>query len=302
MTADAADPIPVARELRLRERSLSLERTLIMGVVNVTPDSFSDGGLYEECERAADRALEMEAEGADIIDVGGESTRPHSRGISAAEEWSRLGPVLEGLAGKLRAPLSIDTFKPEVARRALAAGAHLVNDITGLEAPEMVETVARAGAGAVVMHMLGRPQTMQDNPVYEDVVGELIEFFTRRCRGAQDGGIPRESLIIDPGIGFGKNLFHNLEILRRLPEFLALGYPLLIGASRKSFLGRITGRGSGERLEASLGAACWAASAGAQIMRVHDVKETRLALAVVDAIRSGQVEDLGAPPPPDFTR
>ena len=253
-------------------------RVLIMGILNVTPDSFSDGGRFLSPDAAVKRALIMEKEGADIIDVGGESARPGADPVPVEEELRRVLPVLERLRGKLRIPISIDTTKAEVAEAALRAGASIVNDISALRFdPAMASVVAEFGAGLVLMHMLGTPKTMQQAPHYEDVVREVREFLAERALYAQSQGIPREAIAVDPGIGFGKTVEHNLELLRRLPELVELGFPVLVGPSRKSFIGAILGLGVEERLEGTLAACAVAVVRGADILRVHDVREVRRA-------------------------
>ena len=253
-------------------------RVLIMGILNVTPDSFSDGGRFLSPDAAVERALAMEKEGADIIDVGGESARPGADPVPVEEELRRVLPVLERLRGKLRIPISIDTTKAEVAEAALRAGASIVNDISALRFdPAMAPLVAKFGAGLVLMHMLGTPKTMQQAPYYEDVVTEVRDFLAERAQYAQSQGIPREAIAVDPGIGFGKTVEHNLELLRRLPELVELGFPVLVGPSRKSFIGAILGLGVEERLEGTLAACAVAVVRGADILRVHDVKEVRRA-------------------------
>ncbi len=253
-------------------------RVLIMGILNVTPDSFSDGGRFLSPDAAVERALAMEKEGADIIDVGGESSRPGADPVPVEEELRRVLPVLERLRGKLRIPISIDTTKAEVAEAALRAGASIVNDISALRFdPAMAPLVAEFGAGLVLMHMLGTPKTMQQAPHYEDVVTEVRDFLAERAQYAQSQGIPREAIAVDPGIGFGKTVEHNLELLRRLPELVELGFPVLVGPSRKSFIGAILGLGVEERLEGTLAACAVAVVRGADILRVHDVKEVRRA-------------------------
>ena len=253
-------------------------RVLIMGILNVTPDSFSDGGRFLSPDAAVKRALIMEKEGADIIDVGGESSRPGAEPVPVEEELRRVIPVLERLRGKLRIPISIDTTKAEVAEAALRAGASIVNDISALRFdPAMASVVAEFGAGLVLMHMLGTPKTMQQAPHYEDVVREVRDFLAERALYAQSQGIPREAIAVDPGIGFGKTVEHNLELLRRLPELVELGFPVLVGPSRKSFIGAILGLGVEERLEGTLAACAVAVVRGADILRVHDVREVRRA-------------------------
>lgn len=250
-------------------------RTLVMGVLNITPDSFSDGGQFSDPDDAISRARVMVAEGADIIDVGGESTRPGSAGISADEEMQRVVPVIRALAKDCSVPLSIDTSKAAVADAALQAGAHMVNDVTGLADPEMAPVVRTHHAGLVIMHMQGTPRTMQENPVYHDVVREVGQFLAGRVRYAVDAGIPEDCIVIDPGIGFGKSLEHNITLLKSLKNLGSLGgRPVLAGVSRKRFVGMITGREVPDRLPGSLAAAAFAIMQGASILRVHDVKES----------------------------
>lgn len=263
---------------------LSLHRPLIMGVVNVTPDSFSDGGRFLEPAAALAHAHQLIEEGADLIDIGAESSRPGAVSmVSAEEELRRLLPVLRGLRDA-QAPVSVDTTKPEVIRAALAEGASMINDINALRTPGAVAEVAATGAAVCLMHMQGTPGTMQQHPVYEDVVVEVKAFLQARVRAACAAGIALERIAIDPGFGFGKTLEHNLELLRHLAEFEELGVPLLAGWSRKSSLGKITGKPFGERLAASIAAALIAAQNGARILRVHDVAATRDALAVHAAV------------------
>jgi len=267
--------------LPLHER---LPRPSVVGIVNVTPDSFSDGGLHLEPEAAARAARAMVADGAALVDVGGESTRPGSAGVSVDEELRRVVPVLELLAGM---PVSIDTSKAEVARRALELGAELVNDVTALRAdPELAGVVAEGGAYLCLMHMLGAPRTMQEAPVYEDVVSEVAAFLEERLAAATAAGIPEDRICLDPGIGFGKTVAHNVELLRRLDVLVRLGRPVLVGVSRKRTLGRLLG--DPEALvgstAASVGAAVAAFERGAAIFRVHDVREHVEALTVAAAI------------------
>lgn len=269
------------RSLDCRGRHLVLDRTRLMGVVNVTPDSFSDGGQFLEADRAVAQARRLVSEGADLIDIGGESSRPGARPLALEEELDRVLPVFEQLSD-LEVPLSIDTYKPQVARAAVEAGAHLINDISG-GGEAMLELAAELGVPVVVMHMQGQPATMQRAPAYRDVAGEVLAFLRSRLEVARQRGV---EVILDPGIGFGKTLEHNLELLRQLPRFRALGAPLLVGLSRKSFLGKLTGRPVDERLAAGLAAQCHAALSGADILRVHDVAPTADALEIVEALRS----------------
>jgi len=257
-----------------------------MGILNVTPDSFHDGGRYPSAQAAVERAKEMAAAGAGIIDVGGESTRPGADPVSVEEELKRVIPVIEAVAPALDAIISIDTSKAAVAEAALAAGAGMINDVTALRAdPRMAEVAARAACPLCLMHMLGEPRTMQEDPQYEDVITDIKDFFRERIDFALAAGIKKENLILDPGIGFGKTLEHNLTIIRRLDELTDLGLPLLIGASRKRFVGAITGEEDTEkRLAGTIAVNVYAYAGGARIFRVHDVAENAQALKVAAAI------------------
>ncbi len=256
-----------------------------MGVVNVTPDSFFDGGLYFEPARAIERALKLAAEGADIVDIGGESSRPGSHPITAREEKKRVLPVIEVLREKKDVLISVDTTKASVAEAALDAGADIINDISaGRFDPEIIRLAAERGAGLVLMHMKGTPRTMQNAPSYEDVVAEVRDFLAERIEAAEAGGVRRDSLIIDPGIGFGKNLEHNLALLRSLDEFAALGRPILVGISRKSFIGKILNLDPQDRLEGTIAAAIISRLNGASILRVHDLQAVRRAIIVAESI------------------
>jgi dihydropteroate synthase len=255
-----------------------------MGVVNVTPDSFSDGGLYLDPGAALAHGEELAGAGAEILDVGGESTRPGAEPVAEAEELARVVPVVEGLAGG-GAAISIDTSKAAVAAAALDAGAEIVNDVTALRGdPEMAELCADRGATVVLMHMLGTPRTMQDEPRYDDVVDDVKAFLADRVDAATASGVAEERIWLDPGIGFGKAAAHNLELLRRLGELRALGRPLVVGTSRKSFIGKVDGSAAGERLGGTIASSVLAAAAGAEVLRVHDVAELGQAVAVADAI------------------
>jgi dihydropteroate synthase len=262
------------------------ERTLVMGVVNVTPDSFSDGAMFASVDDAVAHGARLVDEGADVVDVGGESTRPGSDPIEADEEILRVVPVIEGLAkARPGTPISIDTRKPEVASAALDAGAGVVNDIAGGGNSALLETVSRTGAGVILMHMLGEPKTMQDDPRYDDVVAEVHEFLRERIEAAVFAGIPEERVCIDPGIGFGKTVDHNLALLRAVPALRMLGAAVMVGASRKGFIGMLTGvEDPAARLEGSLAVAVLAAAHGADLVRVHDVEATVRALKVADAV------------------
>lgn len=261
----------------------------LMGILNVTPDSFYDGGRYASTEAAVEHAAAMAAEGAAIIDVGGESTRPGAASVGEERELSRVLPVIEGIATKLELPVSIDTSKAEVARRALESGATMINDVTALSGDRrMAEVAAQFACPVCLMHMQGSPRDMQERPRYRDVVGDLVDFFHQRIEWAREQGIERENIIIDPGIGFGKTLAHNLALLRRLDAFLSLGRPLLVGASRKSFIGMIMDDMERDRLAGTLAANVQAYSKGARIFRVHDVAANAQALDVAAAIRQRQ--------------
>jgi len=254
-----------------------------MGVVNITPDSFSDGGRFLEPHAAVDHARKLAEEGADLIDIGGESTRPGAAAVSEAEELRRILPVLQRLTDL---PVSVDTRRPAVMRAALEAGASMINDVQALQAPGAIEAVRESSCAICLMHMKGEPATMQREPHYDDVVAEVKEFLQLRLRAAEGAGIARERLVVDPGFGFGKTAAHNLTLLARLAEFQGLGVPLLAGLSRKSTLGKVTGRPAAERLAGSLAMALLALQGGATILRVHDVRETRDVIAVWEAVRT----------------
>lgn len=261
---------------------LSLDRPLVMGIVNVTPDSFSDGGLHVSAAAAIAHAEQLIADGADILDIGGESTRPGAAQVSEQQELDRVLPVIQGLRG-ISIPISIDTWKPQVMRAALVAGASMVNDVNALQADGALQVVADSAAAVCLMHKQGTPQTMQQRPEYENVIAEVSAFLSERIAAAEAAGISRQRIVIDPGFGFGKTLAHNLDLLRQLEVFGALGVPVLAGLSRKSMLGAITGREVGERVAASVAAAMLAVQRGAAIVRVHDVRETVDALKVWQA-------------------
>ncbi|MDD5503198.1 MAG: dihydropteroate synthase [Candidatus Thermoplasmatota archaeon] len=275
--------------IKIRKTVFDWKRTYVMGVLNVTPDSFSDGGKFFDASAALKRALEMVKEGADIIDIGGESTRPGSEPVSADEESKRVIPVIKAIRKKSEIPISIDTYKPEVAKAAIEAGADIINDVYGLRKKGTIETAAKLGVPVIIMHMLGKPKDMQSKPGYKDVVAESIEFLQERIEKAKAAGI--KEIIVDPGLGFGKRtgsgIEDNCEILRRLSEYKTLGCPILVGASRKRFIGNILGGApEGERLEGSIAAHALAAANGANIIRTHDVKETVKALKIADAVKS----------------
>ncbi|RFC33608.1 MAG: dihydropteroate synthase [Candidatus Nitrotoga sp. MKT] len=262
---------------------LDMSRTLVMGIVNITPDSFYDGGHHSQRDAALVHAHQMIQEGADLLDIGGESTRPGALSISAQEELDRIMPVIEGLHGA-PVPLSVDTYKTEVMRSALAAGASMINDINALQQPDALAVVAASDAAVCLMHKQGSPQTMQQ-PHYQDVVTEVLQFLRSRILSAQKAGIVRERIMIDPGFGFDKTLANNLALLRHLDEFSVLGAPLLVGISRKSMLGTITGQDVEHRVHASVAAALLAVMRGACMVRVHDVRATVDALKVLNAVK-----------------
>ncbi len=275
---------------RVGEHALDCgERTLVMGILNVTPDSFSDGGKFLDQRAAIEHGLRMVDDGADLVDVGGESTRPGSDPVSADEERDRVVPVVEALASKVRVPISIDTRKPSVAKAALDVGATIVNDVSGGRDPEMFDVVREARAGMVLMHMKGEPKTMQETPHYDDVVGEVHEYLRERIEAAAFAGFEPERLCVDPGIGFGKDLEHNLTLLHHLDALLDLGRPVLVGPSRKRFIGTLLDLPDDQRVEGTAGAVAWLVARGAHIVRVHDVKEIVRVVRVVDAIaRAGR--------------
>ncbi|TAL06203.1 MAG: dihydropteroate synthase [Verrucomicrobia bacterium] len=259
--------------------------TLVMGIVNVTPDSFSDGGQFLDAKKAVEHALKLIEQGADLLDIGGESTRPGATPVNEAEELTRVLPVIEALVSRVKVPLSIDTMKPAVARAALAAGASIVNDVAANRDDDaMWKIVAAAGAGYVCMHMQGTPQTMQSHPSYADVSGEVEDFFRERLQRLNASGVSADQVVFDVGLGFGKTLEHNLQLLAALPRFTNLGRPLLLGASRKSFIGKLTGAHEDARLPGSLACASLAVESGVQIIRAHEVAETVQAVRLTEAI------------------
>jgi len=266
-------------------------KTHIMGILNITPDSFSDGGIHFDASHAVDHALRMIDDGADLIDIGGESTRPGSEPVSLDEELRRTLPVIEALAGKISAPISIDTYKSPVAIRALEAGASMVNDISGMRFdPEMPKVISRFSVPVVIMHIKGTPKNMQVNPTYEALIPEIMDYFRSSIRFAVKAGIPEDMIILDPGIGFGKTFEHNLEIMNNLDTFSALEKPLLIGPSRKAFLGKILGGlPPQERLEGTAASVAISIIKGAHIVRVHDVREMARVAKVADAIKQQRI-------------
>jgi len=271
-------------QLDFAGHSILLDQPRLMGVLNVTPDSFSDGGRFLRPADAIAQAMAMEEAGADIIDVGGESTRPGAQAVAATEELERVIPVIEAIAPRLSVPVSVDTGKPEVMRAAVAAGASMINDVYALRLDGAVEAAAGLGVPVCLMHMQGRPREMQDKPAYGDVVAEVRAFLLQRASLCMEHGIRAENIVLDPGFGFGKTLEHNIALFRALPEMAACGYPLLVGVSRKTMIGQLTGRGVGQRLPGSVVAAALAALNGAAILRVHDVAASRDALRVAAAL------------------
>lgn len=278
------------RSWRSVNRMLHLDGPLIMGIVNVTPDSFSDGGLYANRDAAIAHGIALASAGADIIDVGGESTRPGAPPVAPAEEIARVCPVIEALARELDIPLSVDTRHASVAAAALDAGASIINDVSGFRDPEMVALAAASDAGLVVMHMLGEPSTMQVEPAYKDVVAEVCAYLAAQAAALEQAGVARERIALDPGIGFGKTTGHNVQLLARLDALVELGYPVLLGASRKRFIGEITGETEpARRVCGSVSVALWAAAHGAHVVRVHDVKETADAFALWGAMAGARL-------------
>lgn len=281
------------RILSTRHGNIDMRRrTALMGILNVTPDSFSDGGRYLEARKAIARGVELAGQGADIIDIGGESTRPGARPLSAPEEIERVVPVVRELRRVISIPLSIDTVKAEVARAALDAGADVVNDISALRFdPDMISLIVEEKVPVVLMHMQGTPRTMQESPRYQNVLQEVKDFLRSRVAFSVERGVAPERIVVDPGIGFGKDLEHNLALIRGISTLTSLAQPVLVGPSRKTFIGKILNVGADDRLEGSLAAAVAAVLGGAGMIRMHDVKEARRAMALADAIRFGTAEE-----------
>lgn len=287
MRRDQVPAHPAADRWSVRGRALSIARPLVMGIVNVTPDSFSDGGRHATHGQALAHARRLIEEGADILDIGGESTRPGAADVPVAEELDRVVPLIESLASA-GIPLSVDTSKPDVMRAALDAGAAIVNDVYALRAPGALDVVAASDCGVVLMHMQGVPRTMQAEPRYDDVVAEVAGFLQQRVAALQAAGVERDRVALDPGFGFGKTVEHNFTLLRELPRLAALGCTVVAGVSRKSMLGAVTGRALGERVTASVVGAVLAVERGARVVRVHDVAATRDGLRVWEAMLGDQ--------------
>jgi len=281
---DSLDSNSPRRVLDCAGRKLVLDRTRIMGILNLTPDSFSDGGQWQGRSAAIQHALDMQAAGADIIDVGGESTRPGAGEVPLQEELDRVIPVIEAIAPQLSIPVSIDTSKPDVMREAVAAGAGMINDVFALRQEGALEAAADLAVPVCIMHMLGDPRVMQNNPAYDDVVQEVEGFLLERASLCENNGISRENIVLDPGFGFGKTLQQNLALFHALPRLMNNGYPLLVGVSRKAMIGQLTGKEVTDRVAGSITAAALAAQMGAAIVRVHDVAETHDALKVATAL------------------
>ncbi|MGB5589029.1 MAG: dihydropteroate synthase [Gammaproteobacteria bacterium] len=281
-------------DLKLPGGRLNLDTPVTMGILNVTPDSFSDGGRFQDLQSAVDQGLSMCADGAALIDIGGESTRPGAAPVPVEEELRRVLPVIETLAGRTGAVLSVDTSKPEVMRAAVAAGAGMINDVNALRAPGALEAAAGTEAAVCLMHMQGEPRTMQTNPSYNDVVEEVLEFLGSRIEACRAAGISSDRIVVDPGFGFGKSLAHNLQLMRHLGRFRALGTALMVGVSRKSMIDKILDRPLDQRLPGSLALAIFAAGQGANILRVHDVGETMDVLRITAAITGAQPPESGS--------
>jgi len=265
-------------------RKIKLDRPRVMGILNVTPDSFSDGGLWLDKDAAVHHALAMQDAGADIVDVGGESTRPGAQAVTLEQELERVIPVIQALSSELSIPISIDTSKPEVMNAAVAEGAGMINDVCALRQEGAVQAAAELAVPVCIMHMQGVPRSMQVNPVYKDVGEEVKRFLLERAKACEQSGVARENIVLDPGFGFGKTFKQNVDLFRDLPALVATGYPVLVGISRKAMIGQITGRETTGRMSGSVGAAVLAAEMGAAILRVHDVAETVDALKVVSAL------------------
>ncbi len=271
-------------------RPLDLSLPVVMGILNVTPDSFSDGGRYSTVERALEQALRMEQEGAGIIDVGGESTRPGAPEVSIKQELERVLPVLEALRGRLSIPISIDTQKPEVMAAAVAAGAGMINDVNALRAPGALDVARETGVPVCLMHMQGNPRTMQQAPEYRQVVNEVGDFLEQRAAACMAAGIPRERILLDPGFGFGKSVDHNLQLLKQLDRLVARGFPVLVGLSRKSMIGKLLNLDTMQRLHPGIALAVLAVWQGASVVRTHDVRPTVEAIAMCVAVQRGSEE------------
>ncbi len=274
--------------MQISNLNFSNKTFVVMGILNLTPDSFSDGGLYLDSQAAVKRALQMIDEGADIIDIGGESTRPGAQPLTAEEEIQRVVPVIKALRAASGVVISIDTSKARVMKAAVEAGANLINDVRALQEESALQTAASMNVPVCLMHMQGQPRSMQDKPEYNNIVKEVMNFLQQRIEACESVGISREQVILDPGFGFGKTLEHNLSLLKHLPEFVKMGLPLLVGISRKSMLGQITGADVAQRLEAGLATTVFAYQAGVQLFRVHDVKETVEALKVCYAVETAK--------------
>ena len=274
------------KQLAIGNQNFDLSRSIVMGILNVTPDSFSDGGQFDRVEQAVTHALLMQQEGADIIDIGGESTRPGARTVSAEQELERVIPVIRAIRRESAIPISIDTSKPDVMRSAVAAGADMVNDVNALQAPGALQTCAELEVAVCLMHMQGEPRTMQQQPHYDDVVEDVTDFLRQRYRACLDAGIDGDRIVLDPGFGFGKTLAHNLQLLDKLDVICALELPVLVGISRKSMLGTILDKPVNERLYGGIAALVIAHCNGARLFRVHDVAPSRDALALCDALQS----------------
>ncbi len=284
----------MSRTLTCGPHTLDLSRPRVMGILNVTPDSFSDGGSFFDRERALDHARELLADGADLVDIGGESTQPGATPVAERDELARVLPLVAELARE-GALVSIDTMKAKVMREAVGAGAVMINDVRALQEPDAIEAAAAGSAAVCLVHMQGMPRTMQQRPQYDDVVAEVQAFLAERARECERAGISRDRIVIDPGFGFGKTVAHNLTLLRELPQLVATGFPVLVGLSRKSTLGALTGRPVHEREAASVAAALAAVQRGAALVRVHDVRATVDALAVWQAIERGRPDEWSAP-------